>query len=764
VGGAGAICLLVALTGAEVEAFGIKIAGGNRTGLGVVGAALLLAAGGRMWWRSNVAPLADADRDQPEEAAGQPAKMSERRVARRPQPTPWFVGRKQLLAEVRRQLRAGRPVVLAGLGGVGKTQLALACIGRHLEDGGRGWWLRAEEAATLAGDYAALAQPLELPEREATDQELVIAAVRGWLDANSGWLLVFDNARDPEAIGGLFGGGAGQVLVTSRSWDWSDAHVVNVRPWSREESLEFLQRHAYAADEATADELADQLGDLPLALEQARAYMHQTQIPPREYVGLLRDRAHAMFARGKPASYQDQVATSWSLSLDQLRTEAPAAEDLLALCAFLAPDDIPRSLLTEHAEVLGERLRQTIEDGVAFGDAIAALGRYSLITVTDDALAVHRLVQAVIRIRLSHDDGRLWSEAAVDLLEAGFPTQPEEVANWPTFQRLLPHALAAAEHAERLGVASRQTGWLLSWAAGYLRGRGQPRQARPIAERALAVTEAALPPDDPDVAERHDELGRSLLMLGDLEGARAEVQRALAIDEIAYGPDHPYVATDHGTLGDVLRDLGDLVGAREEYERALAIRETADGVSRTEIAISHTKLAYVLRQLEDLAEARAEAQQALTIFEEIHGPDHTHVASARSALGGVLQDSGDLAGAQAEFQRALAIYEVAYGSDHPHVATAHNNLGSVLWKLGDFAGAQAEVERALAIYKVAYGSDHPHVANAHENLGAVLWASGNLAGAQAEFERALAIYEVAYGRDHPRTQGVRSHIDGLSAR
>ena len=526
--GAGAICFLVALTGAEVEAFGIRIAGGDRVGLGAVGAALLLVAGGRAWWRHNVASLAEADTDQPASATDRSLEAL-RRVAPRPQRTPWFVGRKQLLADVRRLLQPGRPVVLAGLGGVGKTQLALACLGRHLEKGDRGWWLRAEEPATLTGDYTALAEPLELPERDATDRQQAIAAVRAWLEGNSGWLLVFDNAEDPDAIAALLPGGGGLVLVTSRSWDWPDAEVVQVRPWSRKESVEFLQRHAQVADKAIANALADQLGDLPLALEQARAYMRRTRIPPGEYLRLLRDRAHALFARGKPASYQEQVASTWSLSLDKLRAEVPAAEDLLALSAFLAPEDIPRSLVAEHVKLLPDRLRQMVEDSVASGDAIGALGRYSLITVTEDALAVHRLVQAVIRTRLSSDDQRLWTEAAAGLLRASFPAKPWEVASWPTIQRLLPHVLAVAEHSERLEVAGQATGWLLSWTSAYLRHRGQPREARPVAERALAVTEAAFPPEHIEVGERHDELGRVLIELGDLAGARREAQRALAV-------------------------------------------------------------------------------------------------------------------------------------------------------------------------------------------------------------------------------------------
>jgi tetratricopeptide (TPR) repeat protein len=140
-------------------------------------------------------------------------------------------------------------------------------------------------------------------------------------------------------------------------------------------------------------------------------------------------------------------------------------------------------------------------------------------------------------------------------LRRGFPKHSWEVATWPTCQRLLPQALAVAGHAERLEVAREQAGWLLNRASAYLRERGQYRQARPIAERALVVTEMALGPADPEVAWRFDELGLVLHELGDLDSARVQLERALAIDEAARGSDHPAVAIRRGNLDSVLQAL-----------------------------------------------------------------------------------------------------------------------------------------------------------------------------------------------------------------
>ena len=364
-------------------------------------------------------------------------------------------------------------------------------------------------------------------------------------------------------------------------------------------SIEFLRRRIGAGDPDTLDTLAELVGDLPLALEEAAAYLEETGESLESYVELVRDRFRELFGLDGPVDdeHGDRrgVASVWSVSLDRVQAEAPAAEVLLSLCAFLAPD-IPRGLPTEQPQVLPDDLAHTVSDPLAYNRMLAAVGRYSLATVSPTKIGLHRLVQTVIRARLGEVGERTWTEVAVRHLRAGFPNESWEVPTWPQCERLLPHLLVVTEHAQRLGVAGEAAGWLLDRASTYLRERGQYRQAKPLAERALAMTEAALGPDDVELARRHDELGQVLQALGDLAGAREQLERALQISEAALGPDHPHVGTWRNNLGRVLQDLGDLAGAREQLERALQISEAA------------------------------------------LGPDHPHVGIVRNNLGGVLDD------------------------------------------------------------------------------------------------------------------------------
>jgi tetratricopeptide (TPR) repeat protein len=441
------------------------------------------------------------------------------------------------------------------LDGVGKTSLAVEYAYRQRAQLDVVWWLRAEESAALLGDFTGLASALSLAEAAQPDRTRIVRGVHHWLADHDRWLLVFDSANRPEDLTALLPpAGNGQVLVTSRwsAWGrWATAYRLDVL--MRQEAIAFLCRRTDTQDE----QVAEALGDLPLALAEAAAYIDETQIGLEDYLELVRDRSMELFGLRHPAGPHQRVATLWSLSLDRIRQEAPATEALLDLCAFLAQEDIPRNLLRAHLEVLPEELRQLAGDALAFNNALRVLSRYSIATVTPAAVSLHRLVQAVIHMRMEPYEERQWAKAAVQLLDAAFPANSWELTTWPVCKRLLPHVLAATEHAERLGVAVQQVGQVLTRASHYLRGRGRPGEARPLAERALSLGQETLEPNDSQLGERYYELGLVLRDLGDYQAARQRLERALAIHQAAYGPDHPDMTTFRSNLNRVLQQLGD---------------------------------------------------------------------------------------------------------------------------------------------------------------------------------------------------------------
>ena len=681
---------------------------------------------------------------------------------------PNFTGREDILSNLRLSLTSGEPAAwkqaVTGMGGVGKTQLAVEYIYRHKTDYRVIWWIRSEEPAAMAADYADLAASLDLPEKDSPDQKEITKVVKRWLEHNSGWLLIFDNARDQKDVRGYIPkGGDGHLIITSRNPDWSGvAKLLPVRPFDRAESIDFLCKRTEQDDEEAADALADELGDMPLALEQAGAYIETTGIMLTDYQELFQSRRKELWEDEiPPLDYPDSVATTWSLAMEQVSKESLEAADLLNLCAFLAPDEISLEMLSEGAEHLPEPLAATATDRLAMNRAIKVLRRYSLINADGELLSVHRLVQAVVRDRLSEDNEKRWAETAVALLSAAFPFESDDVSTWHLSSYLLPHALAAATHAEARDVAPEKTSLILNQTGVYLCGRAEFAEAKAHNKRALTLAEKVYGQDHPIVATIVNNLGLVLQDLGDMQGAREHLERALKIDENTYGSDHPNVASRVNNLGGVLQDLGDMQGAREHFKRALKIDEITYGPDHPNVASRVNNLGGVLRELGDMQGAKEHFERALKIDEITYGLDHPNVAIRVNNLGGVLRELGDMQGAKEHFERALKIDEIIYGPDHPDVARYVNNLGLVLRELGDMQGAREHFERALKIDENTYGPDHPKVAIRINNLGSVLQELGDLQGAKEHFERALKIDENTYGPDHPNVAICVNNLGGV---
>jgi tetratricopeptide (TPR) repeat protein len=658
---------------------------------------------------------------------------------------PNFTGREDELRELRAALTNGHAaaiVPIAGLGGAGKTQLALEYAYRHTADYDTVWWLRAEDSTMLAADCAQLATPLELPERGLADQQASAAAALSWLGRHPGWLLIFDNARSAATCRGwLPAAGTGHVILTSRDPNWREvARPLRLPVLPRAEAVAFLQKRSGVEEPAAAGELCDALGGLPLAIELAAAYIEANGISIADYLERY---------RGAPREVlTDAVAATWEISFEQLRTEDPAALDVLNLIAFLAPDDIDSHLLAAR-----------VPDALQLDRARAGLLRYSLIEVRGGAISVHRPVQAATRARLAREGReREWAEAALNLVNEAFRFRSDKVETWSASARLLPHALAAAGHSERLGVALESTSRLLNEVGMCLDNRAQLVEAESSLKRALAIGEKVYGPDHSNLATYASNIGTILTTQGDLAGALEYTRRALAIGEKVYGPDHPSVARDANNIGLILRDQGDLVGALEYTRRALAISEKVYGPDHPTVAIVANNIGQILKAQGDLAGALEYTRRALAIDEKVYGPDHPNVAIRANNIGTILKAQGDLAGALEYTRRALAIDEKVYGPDHPEVATNANNIGQILKAQGDLAGALEYARRALAIDEKVYGPDHPNAATDASNIGMILKAQGDLAGALEYARRALAIDEKVYGPDHPTVALLANNI------
>jgi tetratricopeptide (TPR) repeat protein len=665
---------------------------------------------------------------------------------------PNFTGRKEILDNLHNTLRAGNHTALTqsitGLGGVGKTQLAVEYAYQFASEYDLVWWVRSDDTVTLIADFSSLGDLLQLKQGESPEKISKASLVRRWLESNGNWLLIFDNVQKPEDLYSpvvsdtnfIPQSSLGHVLITSRNPNWSSiATPLNIQVFSPSEAVEFLQKRTGQIDATGAIDLANELGYLPLALEQAAAFINETPgMTLQNYLKIFRERHQELWKNeSPPINYPDTVATTWSISIESVRKENPASLELLNLCAFLASEDIPTSLF-----------KKPFIDDLQFGVMIKCLKKYSLIDVTSEKISIHRLVQLVTRDHLKEGEKKRWIARAIFLLTDTFVFHPDDPKTWLESSRILPHAVAVAYFAEEEAIELDLTAQLIGNVGGYLFQFAEYNQARVLDERALNIAERVYGPYHKEVATGANNLGLVLKYLGNFTEAKIQLERALQINEKLFGPKHERVAAAANNLGSVLQDLGDLSGAKAQYERSIAICQKMNASKHPEVSKSINNLGRVLHDLGDFSGAKIQYERALKIDETEYGPIHPEVARDINNIGLLLQDLGEPQKARIEFERALKIYEKIFGPIHPDVAVSINNLGRVLQDLDDLPGAKKQLERALDIYQRIFGPIHPEVARVANNLGVVLMDMGDLPGAKKQVDRALSIDEKFYGLDH----------------
>ncbi len=612
---------------------------------------------------------------------------------------PHFTGREALLASLHARLTdPAAPVryhALTGLGGMGKSQVAIEYAYRHQPDWKIIWWLPAEDPTSLGLAYARLGQRLGLKHTADASLDEIRHYVRRKLGESDDWLLIFDNAPNSDAVRNYLPiVPSGRALITSQNAEWNGlATTTCVRELEREESVEFLLRRARRGDREQADRLAKALGDLPLALEQAAAVIEHTGASYASYLKRFETHWAELLQRGRlGAEHPDSLAMTLELSFRQVATEAPQAVELLHLCAFLSPENIGRDLLADgvrYLETAGGRLPDERVD-----EMVVALSRYSLVDASNGSVSLHRLTHALARQRLTHDEQARWAGAAVELTAGAMRFDGQEPATWWACAELLPHALSAALHAERLGVAPQHVADVYSATGRYLLKQSRLLEARPILERALALAKRLFGDGHPRVSDAVNNLARVLQRLGDYAAAADHFDQALSIDRQAYGAADPRVAAVSNNFATCLLATGDFANAAVHFEHALAVYEEQYGPDHPKVASVLNNLGCALRDSGQLDEARDRFRRAHAIAEEFCGPAHPTTASVLYNVAVLLRGNGELAQAEDAARRALLIDEQAFGTGHPDVARDLLELSQIAAALGLADEAQAHASRA----------------------------------------------------------------------
>jgi tetratricopeptide (TPR) repeat protein len=672
-----------------------------------------------------------------------------------------FKGRDEFLEQLRSKVenKVGSALVIAtkqtihGLGGIGKTRLAIEYANRYSEHYNALLFVVADSPENLRANIANLCGALRIDEPDPTKQ---CDAALKWLQEHPGWFLIVDNVDTKEAAKAVEESilsklKEGHILVTSRLSGWRnrDLEPLELDVISEDAAIEMLLegthglRRANENDRQFAEKLSKKFGYLPLALQQAVGFISTRRCSIADYLARWEnaDKKVIEWHDELELKYPRSVATTWELSFNEISNNGKAA---LSVISWLAPDPIPRTLL--------EKVPQSSE-AIDIEEAIAELGRYSFLHVVDadcQFVQVHSLVSDITRYRMSYSDQKASLQksiaAASSLIQNSSPQDPR---TWPGLYRpCREHFARLIEHAGAT-EATTQVAGLMNHLGLYLAKIANFSQAESLYRRAIKIYEDSLGPDHIEVA---DCLNNLAILLADIQqygDAEPLQQRAFEIRQKIFGPNHPNVGLSLNNVAALWDQKNRSDVAEPLYRRAIEIYKSSGVKNDRTIATITNNLAVLLGGTNRPEEAESMYRQALRMREELYGSNHPEVASSIHDLAFLLESTARHEEVESMYRSALKIREEAYGLSHPDVGQSLHDLAAFLRKKGRNEEAESLFRRALDIRETFFGINHPKIVASLLGLANLLDDIDSKLEAESLFRRALDIRTEVLGPNHP---------------
>ncbi|MFD8600806.1 ATP-binding protein [Streptomyces sp. TSRI0445] len=661
---------------------------------------------------------------------------------------PDFAGRETVIVRLRESLLSGQQAVvqaLHGMGGIGKTQIALEYAHRFSGQYDLVWWIDAEQSDQIPVHYTELADRLGIAKPDAGSDPNALAVLHH-LRTRQRWLIVLDNAEDPAQIAPWLPEGPGHVLITSRNHNWRGiAHPTGLDVFTRSDSLAYLGTRIPGTTAAQADALAQDLGDLPLALAQAAGVIGSGMTLDR-YRQLLTGNTARILQEGDAPGYPAPLAATVGIATTRLDDNHPEATALLRLGAFLGPDPIPIAWL-ESARPHLSTIPGDPDDLMWLHTSLQHLGRYGLARIDHETFQIHRLTQAVLRDQSDSAQTERVRDDVTTILRTIEPGDPESPDSWPAWASLTSHLTA-----QHVLVADRpELRPTLQQAAVFLIRSGQPRTAVELLTSLRETWTAELGPDHPEVLTCTQYLGHATSDLGEFRSARPIIEDTLNRRRHTLGDNHSDTLQSANDLAAVLSELGDHAEAHRMHKDTLARRRCALGDDAPDTLQSAANLGGALNELGDHTEARRMLEDTLTRCHRTLGANHPHTLQTATNLAMALNGLGKYPESRRMQEDTLTRSHRTLGANHPHTLQTATNLATTLNHLGEHAEARRMQEDALTRSHHTLGANHPHTLLFTNSLAITLAELGKHTEARRMQEDTLARGRRTLGDDHPHT-------------
>ena len=686
---------------------------------------------------------------------------------------PFFTGRETLLEDIHKVLTSRGRAALSGLGGIGKTQIALEYAYRHQPDYEHVFWVRAEQKEELISGYVALAKSLQLPDCQQEDQLVVVELLKQWLTTHDDWLLVLDNADDLRQLRPFLPTASGHILLTTRAHALGDiAQPLEVNQMAVDEGALFLLRRARViadqadfsvaleTDQALARSLTAEMDGLPLALDQAGAYIEEQSLSLEEYLELFQsEKAELLQERGQLDPDHPSVTVTFTLAFEKVALANALSAELVRACAFVSPDAIPEEIFSDGAEGLGEPLSRLADSKLALTKAIAAAVRFSLISRNPQTktLTIHRLIQEVLRAEMDRESQKGWAERVMQAVTAVFPNA--EYENWAQCDRLFPHVQVATQLISEYGLESESAVLLLGRAGYYYESQGRYSEAEPLFVEVLGLCKRLLGDEHPEVASSLNNLAFLYESQGRYSEAEPLFVEALGLCKRLLGDEHPNVARSLNNLAALYHSQGRYSEAEPLYVEVLGLYKRLLGDEHPEVVGSLNNLAVLYYSQGRYSEAEPLFVEVLGLSKRLLGDEHPNVVRSLNNLAMLYSSQGRYSEAEPLHVEVLGLYKRLLGDEHPSVASSLNSLALLYYSQGRYSEAEPLYVEALRLYKHLLGDEHPSVASSLNNLAGLYYSQGRYSEAEPLYVEVLGLYKRLLGDEHP---SVASSLNNLA--